>query len=63
MIVDVAQALHADGTFERILGMDIPVLLDTDLDDDGLRALNRRANPAGFHPQLARWSARGLAGA
>lgn len=63
-IVDIAQALHADGTFERLLGRDVPVLLDTDLDDeDGLRVLNRRANPARFHPQLDRWSQRGLADA
>ena len=59
-----AGAPRPDGTFERFLGKEVPVLLDTDLGrEDGLRVLNRRANPARFYPELDRWSQRGLADA
>lgn len=57
-LVDAANRLHA-GVLERLIGRDVPVLIhvhDHFGSPEGLRELNRRANPPQFHERLVRWS-------
>jgi hypothetical protein len=59
IVIDVARMLHHEGYLDRLLGGDRPVLIDAELEDDeDMRALNRLANPAGFHWALDQWATR-----
>jgi hypothetical protein len=56
-LVQAAKILHDEGVLERLIGRDVPVFLNDNLNGpEDVRELNRRANPSPFHERLDRWS-------
>jgi hypothetical protein len=56
-LVQAAKIPHDEGVLERIIGRDVPVFLNDNLNGpEDLQELNRRANPSPFHERLDRWS-------
>jgi hypothetical protein len=59
LVVGVVRELH-EGHLERVVGHEIPVLLDGMYFDRLAQiALNREANPSVFHERLDSWAAAG----
>ena len=56
-LVHAAEILHGEGILERLIGHDVPVFLNDNLNGpEDLQKLNRRANPPRFYERLDRWS-------
>jgi hypothetical protein len=62
LTVVLVRRLRESGVLEREIGREPPIFINSQLAGTGeLRDYNRRTNPARYHEQLDRWSARGLA--